>query len=85
MNSFGLPNGTRLLNYIRRWWPATRYAMRLQPTTNAVMLTGKLTAHVAQSRSISGLVCCTCVPLFRRNPWGWHSGAETCRRWYLSL
>jgi hypothetical protein len=87
MNRFGLTNGTRLLkliNYIPWWWPATRYATRLKPTTNAVTFTGNLTAHVAQSRSIHGLVSCTCVPLFRRTPRGWHSGAETCRSWYLS-
>jgi len=35
-------------------------------------------------RSVPELACWLCVPLFYWTPWGWHTGVETCRSWYLS-
>ena len=29
---------------------------------------------------ISWLASCACIPLVWHTPWGWHPGAETCRR-----
>jgi len=34
---------------------------------------------------ILGIVCWTCVPLFKWTPWGWRSGAKTCRNWLFTI